>query len=567
LSNIRVFHIFVVIDISRKRSKTNINKKVRPLDALIIDGYVDEPSLLGVPPYISPEPRLIAGVLEEHGLDWKYVTIDQYRNDIFPRAKIVILHGGVTVPGRYLAGTPVSLREALEISHHPSISFLGGPLAKNKIFSSRNNDHGFDFISRSDLSVILDLYLKGTAEIGTLSSEDLETWLIKGASVVKEHPLFPKSLIIEILSYRGCVRYFTGGCSFCSEPEYGKPVFRKPEDILREISALYGLGIRNFRVGGQSCIISYMAENLGECETPNPNPDAILWLFRNIREQCPDIEVLHVDNANPAVIARYPEESRRILDCLSEYCTPGNVLALGMESADPKVIEMNNLNAKPHDVMFAVELINKAGSERGSNGLPKLLPGINILCGLKGESEGTYDMNYEFLSCILNKGLLLRRINIRQVLSHRDKFHLKYPSVFKRFKSKVRENIDQPMLERLLPTGSILRDVFMEKKEGNRTFGRQIGSYPLLCGAEYPLELNRSYDIIITSHGYRSVTGIRYPIHIEDTNYKELMAIPGIGKKRAATIFRKRPGSIKELIEIIGNEESARSISKYLIMK
>ena len=36
-----------------------------PAEAWIIDGYVDEPACLGVPPYISPYIRTIAGVLKE----------------------------------------------------------------------------------------------------------------------------------------------------------------------------------------------------------------------------------------------------------------------------------------------------------------------------------------------------------------------------------------------------------------------------------------------------------------------------------------------------------------------
>ena len=38
-------------------------------DALILDGYVDEPTCLGVPPYISPYVRYLAGVLHAHGFD------------------------------------------------------------------------------------------------------------------------------------------------------------------------------------------------------------------------------------------------------------------------------------------------------------------------------------------------------------------------------------------------------------------------------------------------------------------------------------------------------------------
>ena len=50
-------------------------------DAVIIDGYVDEPACLGVPPYISPYIRTVAGVFAERKLSADYVTIDQLRKD------------------------------------------------------------------------------------------------------------------------------------------------------------------------------------------------------------------------------------------------------------------------------------------------------------------------------------------------------------------------------------------------------------------------------------------------------------------------------------------------------
>ena len=52
-------------------------------------------------------------------------------------------------------------------------------------------------------------------------------------------------------------------------------------------------------------------------------------------------EHISVDNANPAVIATYPEESSEIIRILADNCSSGNVLALGLESADPAVREAN----------------------------------------------------------------------------------------------------------------------------------------------------------------------------------------------------------------------------------
>ena len=35
--------------------------------------------------------------------------------------------------------------------------------------------------------------------------------------------------------------------------------------------------------------------------------------------------------------------------------------------------------------------------ERGPRGLPKLLPGLNFIAGLNGETDATYDSNRELL--------------------------------------------------------------------------------------------------------------------------------------------------------------------------
>ncbi|MCQ2356178.1 MAG: radical SAM protein, partial [Methanocorpusculum sp.] len=89
-------------------------------DAIIIDGYVDEPACLGVPPYISPYIRTVAGVFAERGITTDYVTIDQLRHDPvrvvgLSAYKYVVMIAGVTVPGKYLAGTPATLTELQQI--------------------------------------------------------------------------------------------------------------------------------------------------------------------------------------------------------------------------------------------------------------------------------------------------------------------------------------------------------------------------------------------------------------------------------------------------------------------
>ena len=50
---------------------------------VIVDCYTDEPSGLGVPPFLSVHSRYIAGALEEQKRKYYYLTIDdlRYNND------------------------------------------------------------------------------------------------------------------------------------------------------------------------------------------------------------------------------------------------------------------------------------------------------------------------------------------------------------------------------------------------------------------------------------------------------------------------------------------------------
>lgn len=109
---------------------------------LLIDGYIDEPGCLGVPPFLAPLPRYIAGAIhtaEEMGniqSEFLYRTIDQFRSQkielLQSQIDIVIFLSGVTVPGKYLGGTPISFRELRDFSKlfQNSFSILCGPAAK-----------------------------------------------------------------------------------------------------------------------------------------------------------------------------------------------------------------------------------------------------------------------------------------------------------------------------------------------------------------------------------------------------------------------------------------------------
>jgi len=502
----------------------------------VIDGYVDDPAALGVPPYISPMIRAVAGAAKDTGADIEYITVDMLRRGHpVPDADVSAVLSGNTVPGKYLRSMPMSGKELGNlVLNLKGWKMIGGSVA----FSPEAK--GFDFHIRRDLAASLYDGLTGK-EVGERlrTLDEWNRWMLLGAGIVTSHQDFPVPLMVEIESYRGCHRWASGGCSFCIEPSKGKVLTRMPEDILAEAKKLKDLGVRNVRIGGQTCIISYGAsDEVSGC--PRPDPDMVRKLFEGLREL--HFDNLCVDNANPAVIASYPKESEEIIRILAQCCTSGNVLAMGLESADPAVQKANNLNSSAEQVLEAVRLVNRIGGERGDTGMPKILPGLNIICGLDGETAATYDMDLDLLRKIRNEGLMVRRINIRQVIPSRRPFDVKVSAKrFKIFKETVREEVDRPMLERTVPAGTVLRDVYAEMHDGGITFGRQSGSYPILVGIPYQVELDKRYDVIVTEWGYRSVTGLTYPFDINSMPMSALQALPGIGKKRAAALAVKRP--------------------------
>jgi radical SAM superfamily enzyme with C-terminal helix-hairpin-helix motif len=513
----------------------------------LIDGYIDDPAALGVPPYISPAIRSIAGAAIDAGADRvDYISIDMIRDGAeIPDAAVSVVLSGNTVPGKYLRTMPMSLKELDGIIPRLSGWKLIGGSAAESVQAER-----FDFIIKKDLAASLYDGMMGK-EVGERlrTLDEWNKWMLLGADIVQQHQDFPQPLVVEIETYRGCHRFSNGGCSYCIEPMKGRPLMREPGDILSEARRLKDLGVRNIRIGGQTCIVSYGSDP--DSPVPRPVPGKVRELFEGLTSI--GFDTVHVDNANSAVIATYPEESREILEIIADNCTDGNVLALGMESADPRVVIENNLNSTAEQVLTAVRMINEIGGDRGGRGMPRLLPGINIICGLDGESKSSYTMDMEFLRQVRDEGLMIRRINIRQVLPIRREFKTRVDQRrFKKFKDEVREEIDRPMLERVAPYGTVLKDVYMELNDGNTTFGRQIGSYPLLVGVPYRLDTEEFHDIYITGWGFRSITGITYPFRINTMPMSSLEALPGEGKKRATKLVMARPFQGRDdLLEVL----------------
>ena len=542
---------------------------------LILDGYEDEPAAFGVPPYVGFHIRYVCGVLEQHKIGYTYMTIDQWRLTSQQEREYLLRStdgfvciAGAVVPGRYIRGTPISRKESTELIRllpRDIPALFGGwavrgwkqqgwlPLRPNL------------FLAVQDTDATLNQFLKnGTWKHERRNAEEWTIWAQLGATskAVTNHPDLGTDenkgpLTYEVEVYQGCVR-FKRGCKFCIEPKKGIPIWRTPEDIIREVQLAHDSGVQHVRLGGMTDTYTYMAEGVKDLEYPIPNPEPIAQLLHGLRED-DRLGILHTDNGNPSIIAENIEPSTEITKTLVETLSDGAVLSFGLESADPSVHAANWLNCDAQQLKTALRLVKQYGRERGERGLPKLLPGLNFIAGLNGERPETYDMNLNLLRELRNEGLLLRRINIRQVEG--EGFQEIPQSEFKQFKSAVRESIDTPLLQELFPLGHVLRDVHWETHDGRTrlpvhlteehtgnsihgraglTFGRQIGAYPILIGVPYHIPLESSSSIMITGHGARSITGVEIGLDINSVTEKQLEAIPGIGKKAAWNLISAR---------------------------
>ena len=133
-----------------------------------------------------------------------------------------------------------------------------------------------------------------------------------------------------------------------------------------------------------------------------------------------------------------------------------------METADPAVVAANNLKAQADEVFRAIEIVNEEGGKRRDN-VPELLPGLNFVCGLAGETETDVRSKRAVPLRVRDAGLSVRRVNIRQVMpfegtpAYTNNTLGKYDRRFKEFKEYVRQKIDYPMLRRVFPVGTVLQ--------------------------------------------------------------------------------------------------------------
>ncbi len=535
----------------------------------ILDCYTDEPAGLGVPPFIGVWPRYVAGA---HPDVPTYLTIDDLRlvryvecvpevvidpprgrthlevlnhtrsyeeiRQVLENTDELVIIVGVQTPGKYLSARPGTLHEVEKLLRSFEDSVVAQSPSAGESWDSPPEagvPHGDVAQSppagappakpgkatpparRSFRKVLTGPVLVGGTQarggarpqvadaeyFGELrpltfdTYDQLQPLALRGAAFIRQMPHLANR-IVEIETGKGCPR--ERGCSFCTEPIKNKVLWRRPELVIEEVKTLMSLGARAFRLGKQSCIYSY----------EGGDPHKLEAMLAPLAAMHPT--VLHIDNANPQMI----DEQRTEL--FVKYLTPGSTAAMGIESFDPEVTKANNLNC-PYDMAFdAIRTVNRIGGFRGENGCHALLPGVNILLGLAAETPKTLDRNFAALKRIFDEGLLIRRINIRRVVPFPGtplyqqvgrRFLRKNMRYYVDWIEKVRQEIDIPMLQRLFPVGTVLKDLCSEVHNGHMTFLRQIGSYPIVVGVHERLPLDEFIDVRVTGYMRRSLVGER----------------------------------------------------------
>ncbi len=478
----------------------------------LLDCYTDEASGLGVPPYLGTYPRYLFGKFVSSGDDVKYLTVDDLRlwkqlknvkketelhqktnifvhnltknsaEEVLSETDLLIVVLGVHVPGKYLSAVPGTLKEVVPMLKEINCEkILTGPAVLGTQLE------GGKSAEKNDLTVFSEV------KDYNFTFNEIEKISGVGSEILKQ---IPDKRVIEIETSRGCK---FGKCSFCTEAMKCKFVNRKMEDVVKEVVAYYQEGARHFRIGKQADFYAI---------------DRPIELLKEISKKCFGIEVLHIDNVNPnSVVSKEGEE---ITKAIVKYCTSGNIAAFGIESFDLEVVKANRLNTSPQTAMKAIEIINKYGAERGKNGMPAFLPGLNLIFGLIGENKKTHQKNMEMLQQILDSGLMLRRINLRQVVvmpgtyleqEAGNKYWRKNKKYYWKWRNEIRQKIDLPMLKKVVPVGTVLSDVYTEIYDGKTTFCRQYGTYPLIVGVRGRIPLGKKIKVKIVDHMLRSLVG------------------------------------------------------------
>lgn len=501
----------------------------RKNETVILDCYTDEPSGFGVRPYLGTHQIHLSQALSYLGIDHFYLTIDDLRYcmhgdggdnentdlrifnrtrncnnaiNILQEAKTIYIFMGCFVDYQYFSCVPPNSDEVFD--------YLKRVEGRKILFYvlGASNEIAPDYRA-SPLRTIIDEIEHGNAYRYLLEKNnqgdrskflspnyDLLDIICTSPAPIITQLRFP--VIAEIETGTGCNTPF---CVFCIESLRALELaYREADSVVKQVATLNRMGIRHFRLGRQPNFYHYQYQNL----------DQMKRLLAGIRENCPNIETLHIDNANPVNVVS--DRGRKISKLIVDYCTSGNLVSLGIESFDDTVRQATQITGKAKHALKAIEIINEYGGVRGPDGLPKFLPGINLIYGLPGQTIQTQQINLRHLNEILECEWMTRRLFFRRMTRPTGISFSRGPTASEQYKEWFDEIIERfvlPMQTLVYPSGTILRnhrEVIL--KEGD-SYLRTLGTCPIrVVVKNKQLEAYGSYDLQVTNNlDYRLLEG------------------------------------------------------------
>ena len=501
---------------------------MKKIDTVILDCYTDEPSGFGVRPYLGTHQIHLSQALSYLKIDHYYLTIDDLRFasrgafqdpdntdistinrtnncdnalEILNRAKTIYILMGCFVDYAYFSTIPPKSDEVFEylknVKGYKVLFYVLGTV------DGISPDYKF-----SKLSTIIDHVEHGNTYRHVLEDKafgkndylepnyDLLDKISSCEPQIISQLRYP--IIAEIETGTGCnVPY----CYFCIESLRSPDVvYRHPDSIIKQVKVLYEYGVKHFRLGRQPNFYHFQYQDIAQVKR----------LLAGIREQCPNLLMLHVDNGN--IINVISTKGIEITKLIVQYCTSGNIIPLGIESFDNTVRRAIKKVGSADQALKAISIISDVGHEKGPDGLSKFLPGINLLYGLPGQSNTTHDINMKYLRMVLNNDWYTARLFFRRMTRPTGVSFVDGPESSREYLAwfeDITTSFVLPMQERVYPIGTIIKENREVIIKNGDSYLRTLGTCPIRIMVKgVKLENYEHYNIrIVENLGYRLLRG------------------------------------------------------------
>lgn len=109
-------------------------------------------------------------------------------------------------------------------------------------------------------------------------------------------------------------------------------------------------------------------------------------------------------------------------------------------------------------------------------------------------------INIRQVTVLENTPLWLKRDTVRNILR-------RHKGLFKTYRLRIMSELDKKFLEKIVPPGTILDYLYVERHVGNLSIARMPGSYPITVKIPCRIGLWRIISARIRSVAAKSVTG------------------------------------------------------------